>query len=109
MHRLLATIIVAAISISGGTALADTAVGLEMTTSHVGIVDGGRSVEGDISSLFCSNSKKEVPLSSNKISKSLIKTTSFGNIKLVMGSNFSASMSIDPKYRESLKKFCGSK
>ena len=49
MRRLLATIIVAAISISGRTALADTAVGLEMTTSRVDIVDGGRNVEGDIS------------------------------------------------------------
>ena len=93
--------------IAAGNARA-ASVDLGMTASNLAMTDGGDRIEGNVSAIYCKISRKQIPLSSHKIQHNRIRTSSFGDIKLVMGSDFSAHMSIDPKYRESLNKFCRS-
>jgi hypothetical protein len=95
------------ILIAAGNARA-ASVDLGMTTSNLAMTDGGDRIEGNVIDVYCKISRKKIPLSSHKIQQNRIRTSSFGDIKLVMGSDFSAHMSIDTKYRDSLSKFCRS-
>ena len=80
---------------------------LSLETKQLGFANGGQSIVGTVSGIYCASNHKAVPLKSESVINNAVATVDFGQIQLVPGGAFQMGMHVDPKFVGKLRGFCG--